>query len=260
MTNVNVREPWEVHDTLCVCNTLYGSEANAGYFTTFNAFGQQNEHLFFKRRSEGNVHRAYCNMQSEDRTDFVLRAFQVGLAFFAPPTFDQRHTGVPDEPAQFQSYLPAFWTGELPRHVSAELIVGQDTKLELQGMMMSPGYGPQTSGVGSGLDESSIGDVDYPPELVWAGGQGTPLPQVRYWLATGGDDPKPLGIPKGELLEVKIKLSEHARNILTVAAGPYDYYQGDSDRGFTYFKTRYYIQASIWGYREVQQRGELRAS
>ena len=86
MEPVNVREPWEIHDTLCVCSTLYGSESSAGYFATFAAFGQQLEHLFFKRRSEGNVHRAYNNQQAEDRADFVFHAFQVGLAFIAPPT------------------------------------------------------------------------------------------------------------------------------------------------------------------------------
>jgi hypothetical protein len=246
-----------MHDTLCVCNTLYGSEANAGFFTTFAAFGQESEHLFFKRRSEGNVHRAYNNQQSEDRTDFVFRAFQIGLAFFAPVSFDQHPSSDPDEPGDYQLYMPAFWTGELPRHCSASLVVGQDTKLELQGMMMSPGYGPQSSGVGAGLDDSAS---NYAPEMVWAGGQGLPVPQVRYWLATGGDDPKPLDIPKGELLEVKLKISEHARGILTTAAGPYQYFQGGEAEGFTFFDTRYYIQVSLWGYREVQQRGQLRAS
>lgn len=253
----NVREPWEMHDTLCVCNSLYGSEANAGYFTSFNNFGQQSEHLMFKRRSEGNVHRAYNNQQSEDRTDFVFHIFAIGLLFQAPPCLDSRISGEPEEPYSYQSYLPAFWTGELPRHCAASLVVGQDTKVDLQAMMMSPGYGAQTSGVGAGLDDFT---TDYQPELVWQGGQGVPLPHVRYWLATGEREPKPIGVPKGELLEVKLKISEYARNLLVAAAGPYDYSQGTPSTGYDFFKTRYYIQASLWGYREVQQRGQLRAS
>lgn len=252
----NVREPWEMHDTLCICNSLYGSEANAGYFTTFNAFGQQSEHLMFKRRSEGNVHRAYNNQQSEDRTDFVFHIFAIGLLFQAPTTLDARYSGDPVVPSHYQQYLPAFWTGELPRHCSASLVVGQDTKVDLQAMMMSPGYGPQTSGVGSGLD--TLAAESPTPEMVWTGMQGVPIPSVRYWLATGGNDPKPIGVPKGELLEVKIKVSEYARNLLTAAGGPYSYAQGE-EAVYTYFNTRYYIQASLWGYREVQQRGQLRA-
>ena len=254
---INVREPWEIHDSLCVSSILYGSESNAGFFTTFQAFGQQLEHLFFKRRSEGNVHRAYCNQQSEDRSDFVFRAFQVGLLFIAPPTTQDCDLSVP---TNAQEYLTQFWTQDLPRHVSASLKIGQDTKLALNGMMLSPGYGPMTSGAAFGLDDIT----NYWPESVFTAVQGVPVPQSRYWIAGDMDSPDPIGIPKGELIELKVKVSEHARGILSQAGGPGLVRFGQTGEGpggsGVYIATRYLIQAAIWGYREVQQRGELRAT
>lgn len=259
MTMKNVREPWVQYDTICVCETLYGSEANAGFFTTFNAFGQQAYHLLFKRRSEGNVHRAYCNQQSEDRTDFVFWVFEIGLLFIGPPTpLDLVLDGEgPNYGAQ--EFMSPFWTGGLPRHCSAKLKIGQDDKLHTSAMMLSPGYGPVASGMTFGSD--TLGGQALKPEMVWAGCQGDPVPQSRYWLPVIKEDgsPGPIGIPKNELIELRLEVSEHARTILQAVEGP-----GAMEFGNTgaeiYIKSRYRIQASLWGYREVQQRGELRAS
>lgn len=257
--NVNVREPWEMHDSICIDSTLYGSEASAGFYTTFVGFAETTEHLFFKRRSEGNVHRAYNNQQAEDRSDFVFQAFQVGLCFIAPPTpLDFNPLGV--APFDANELLPVFWAQDLPRHCSISLKIGQDTNLRLQAMMCSPGYGPHTGGVAYGVDDTNIG-VNF-PEMVSAASQGVPTPSSRYWIAGGSlDNPQPIGIPKGELIEMKLKLSEWARGMLLQAAGPGVYrIGGTGEAEATSFPTRYGIQASLWGYREVQQRGELRAT
>jgi hypothetical protein len=259
--DVNVREPWEMHDTLVVRPTLYGSESAAGYFTTFAAFGQRNDHLFFKRRSEGNVHRAYCNQQSEDRTDFVMQAFEVGLLFTAPPTPLQGSWG----DTVVNEFMVPFWTEDLPRHCAASLKIGQDTNLVLNAMMMSPGYGPQTSGAAQGVDtlDAAPPPTTYIPEMIWTAVQGVPVPQSRYWIASGGfENPTPIGIPKGELVELKLEISEHARNILQGVGGPGQMRIGGEGEGPSpvYIDAQFGIQASIWGYREVQQRGELRAS
>jgi hypothetical protein len=259
-----VQEPWEIHDTLCVCRELYASEARAGYFTTFAAFGAQQRHLFFKRRSEAIVHRSYCNSQSEDRTDFVFYAFQLGLMFFGPPTpWDVQSYG-PGVPIQAQEYLPSFWCGELPRHTSAALLIGQDKKLELQSMMLSPGYGPVQKGAALGIDDPVPGTV-YMPEFVWTTTQGVPVASARYNIFVGTPEkPEPIGIPQGESIELELNLTEHAQNILQSSGGPEFYYTGQPSTGpqgaeGEFIATRYGIQATLWGYRRVQQRGELRA-
>jgi len=252
----NVREAWEIHDSIVVCNTLYASEANAGFFTSFINFGQQMEHLFFKRRSQGNVHSAYNNQLGEDRTDFVFRAFSVGLLFIAPPTHLDWSTDV--IPIS-QDYAAPFWTQELPRHCSGSIKIGQDTNLKLNGMMMSPGYGPATNGAAYGRDEAGEADSFF-PEFVYTSVQGLPIAYARYWIAGGTrENPEPIGIPKNEILEMKLKVSEHARGILATMGGPGLLRQGPSALPIT-FPSQFSIQASLHGYREVQQRGELRAT
>jgi hypothetical protein len=257
-----VREPWEMHDTLCVCHQLYGNEAQAGFFTTFAAFAAQPEHIFLKRRSEANVHRSYCNNQSEDRTDFVFHAFQMGIMFGGPPTPLDVNTYGEGVPIQAQEYLPSFWCGELPRHTSAHLRIGQDKKLEMQSMMLSPGYGCVTNGAALGIDDP-IPDTQYMPEFVWTTNQGVPVSTARYDLWTGDPkNPQPIGIPQGETVEVTIKLTEHAQDILSSSGGPLYYYTGQPNGSDLpigeFYPTRYFIQVALWGYREVQQRGELR--
>lgn len=261
-----VQEPWEMHDTLCVCYRLYANEAQGGFFQTFAAFGLQERHLFFKRRSEANVHRAYCNQQSEDRTDFVFYAFQLGLLFFGPPTSLDVSTYGEGTPIQAQEYLPSFWCGELPRHSGVTLRIGQDKKLELQAMMLSPGYGPVSSGAALGIDDPVPG-TSYMPEMVWTTVQGVPVAASRYNLFTGDENnPQPIAIPMGETIELELVLSEHARSILQAVGGPQFYYTGQPSANGPgqgavgeFIATRYGIQASLWGYRCVQQRGMLRA-
>lgn len=255
MQYINVREPWEIHDTIRISNSLFGAEANSGFYTTFNAFGAQQQHLFFKRRSEGNVHRAYCNQLSEDRTDFVFRAFSVGLLFLGPPTPLDIRLVTP--PADAQEIMPVWWTTDFPRHVSASLQIGQNTNLVLNGMMMSPGYGPKTAGVSYGVDDTAVG-TNY-PEMVYTAVQGEPVPSSRQWIAGGTwHMPEPIGVPKGELLELRMNISEYARIFLQTVVGPsYYHIGGTGESDAVDIDTSYAIQASVWGYREVQQRGEL---
>ena len=83
------------------------------------------------------------------------------------------------------------------------------------------------------------------------------------WIAGGSMKfPKPIGIPKGELVELRLEVAEFARNILTNARGPGNMAIGGIGEGPTRvdIPARFSIQASIWGYREVQQRGDLAAS
>ena len=255
--DMNVREPWEMHDTIRISNSLFGAESNSGFYTNFVAFGQQQEHLLFKRRSEGNVHRAYCNQLAEDRSDFVFRVFQVGLLFIGPPTPLDCDAGTPGDANEL---APVWWTTDFPRHVAASLRIGQDTNLVLNGMMMSPGYGPKTSGVAYGVDDTAIG-TNW-PEMVFTATQGEPQPSSRYWIAGGSYQmPEPIGIPKGELIEMRLRVSEYARGLLVQLAGPGAYrIGGTGEAAAVSIDTSYAIQASLWGYREVQQRGELRAS
>ena len=253
----NVREPWEIHDTICVCNTLYGNESQVGFFPTFVAFSQREKHLFFKTRSEGNTHLAYNNQSAADRVDFVFHLFSVGVHFFGPPTpLDMLDTA--GDASNAQDALPSFWTMDLPRHCGVTLRIGQDDKLSAQSMMLSPGYGPQFSGAGTAVQDLA-GELDCGPELVWSATQGIPGRRSRFFTALDKKGkPRPISIPRNDIVEVSLSVSEFARDFLSNAAGPNDYFFDLVAAALDgIFPTRYGIQVSMYGYREVQQRGML---
>jgi hypothetical protein len=259
----NVLEPYVLYDTVVVCALLKNTEVGAGFFTTFQQFGRQ-RHLMFKRRSKSIVNLAYCNMDSEDRVDFPFHIFGAGLSFMGPCTpFDVEGASSSDAGGN-QEYLPSFWCGELPRHTTASLKIGQDTKLQIQSMMASPGYGPVTHGAALGIDNPEPDTKCHLPEFVWTTTQGTANHCARYSAFTlQNGQPNPIEVPKGESIELEIQMSEQATNVLRASGGPGNYIVNKSlveVPVMEYYPTRYMIQASLWGYREVQQRGELHAA
>lgn len=279
MPFMNVREPWELHDTLCVCENRYGSEPAAGFFANFGAFAANERHLFFKNRSVGNVHLAYNNQSAVDRSDFVFHAFSIGVHFFGPCTpvlVDDQAPATSVIPAPYQSW----WIHTLPRHCGLEFIVGQDVKLTANSLMAAPGYGPDLSAVGAGLSGHDVvgvtlqnGNVlEYQapviPEIIWTGTQGVPQKQFRFQFGDARN-PSPIAIPRGELIEAKIILSQYAQRVLNTfqAPGEYVLQQQILDPAPPYsplqpwitFPSRFGIQLSLYGMREVQQRGQLHA-
>lgn len=287
---LNAQEPWELHDTLCICANRYGSEPAAGFFTTFNAFSANERHLFFKNRSVGNTHLAYNNQQAMDRADFVFHAFSIGVHFFGPCTpvlfevDDQEPNNIDTAQITPQTYQ-SFWIHTLPRHCGLEFSVGQDVKLSCNSLMAAPGYGPSISGVGAGLDglsgitALSVYNAGPPiavtttatpnyvqvPEIIYSGTQGLPEKRARFQFGTQRE-PSPIAIPRGEIIEVKLTLSEYARRILALFPGPGSYLlqkyvlhgELDPTEAVT-FPSRFGIQVSLYGVREVQQRGQLHA-
>jgi hypothetical protein len=269
---MNVREPWELHDTLAICQNLYGSEPAAGFFTTFGAFAANERHLFFKLRSIGNVHMSYNNQSAVDRADFVFHAFSIGVRFFAPCTpilVDGTSPGAGNVviPAPYQ----AWWLHTLPRHCGFEFSVGQDVKLSANSLMAAPGYGPDVSAIGAGVDGHAI--IDYEegsfvyqdpviPEIIWSGTQGVPQKQFRFQFGDARN-PSPIAIPRGEIIEARILLSQYAQRVLQQfsEADPQSYVlqqdMGEPAQGWITFPARFGIQVSLYGMREVQQRGQL---
>jgi len=258
MKYANVREPWAIHDTIKICKTLYGSENQIGFFTTFAGFAQREKQLFFKNRSEGNTHLAYNNQQAVDRTDFVFHIFSVGVHFFAPisPLDMQDDQGT----AGFcQDAMPAFWTMDLPNHCAATLRIGQDDKLEANAAMLIPGYGPNFSGAGTAVQDLG-GEGDAMPELVWAATQGVPGRRSRFFTAVDKKgNPKPISVPRNDIIEMSLEVSEFARGFLNAAGGPGYYWFGLPTDNTYIFPTAYGVQCSLYGFREVQQRGQLHA-
>lgn len=250
----NVVEAWALFDTLVISPTLYGNEQNNAWFNTFNDFGAQETHSFFKTRTEGTAGLQYCNQQSADSMDFAFIADSIGLAVQGPAPDIEGVAGVPDgaggdlnNPDNIVSH---WFSTDLPRHMAIQLKIQQDIRAEITAMHCPPGYG--AVGSGTAFPAQSAGTFGDIPFMTNAVVQGVPLLSNRYPL------PSPIGIPRTATLEGILHVSEYARQILTNIIGPQNY-QFNSVNGappYTFFQKRYQIQFSLIGQRLVQQRAQ----
>lgn len=250
----NVVESWAIYDTIVLCRTFYGSEANVqGWFTTFDDFADHETHSFFKLRTRGSAGLQYTNLNSVDSMDYAFICHSIGIAFWGPPSVDTDYQDADGAiPIFSDSLISHFWQSDLPRHVGVSLKVQQDIRAEANAMMMSPGYG--VMGGGTAYESTAAvapvhGDIPFQTSAVC---QGVPLLSNRYPL------PVPIGIPRTGTIEGIIYLSQYARATLNTVAGPNDFLfnSHDGTAPFNFFPTRYAIQMSLFGERLVQQRAQ----
>jgi hypothetical protein len=272
----NVMEPWSIYDSIVICRTMYGNEQSVpGWFTSFQAFGQQQQHRFFKSRNEAGCGLAYNNMQSQDRADFAFHALSLGVYFSGPITPLET---VNEGPQNFNPAIASYFMFDLPNQSAFSFKMGQDTRLDASGYHIPPGYGPRCSGMTQAVDamNEAIGAFPAPapawpaplvstatnPTLSQAtmiGTQGDPTQSNRFYFGSE------IEIPRGETFEVTMSVTEHARRIFRNTAGPYDYSWLEGTGGevpgttLIHFPVRYVITCAIHGLREVQQRGQAHA-
>lgn len=259
-TNVfqNVMEPWNVYDTVLVSPEFFGSEKTVqGWFQSMSAFGQEQDHLFFKQRNRGNCSLAYNNQQSADRSDFAFHVMSLGVSFWGPPRTEELIV------EYHQRNVAHFFQFDLPNHCAVSFRLASDVKLEANCYHCPPGYGPHANGV-SDLQYMQIAQNGSPAienierSKIVVGTQGQPIHTNRFKFDT------PISIPRNETFEVSIIVSEYARSVLQSLSGP-GYYEfaapigGDWDGPLRTFPVRYGITVSLYGVREVQQRGEYHA-
>lgn len=245
----NVLEPWAIYDTIIICHDLYGTESSVpGWFTTMAAFAARDRHTFFKGRNEATCGLAYNNMQTQDKLDFAFHCFSIGLRFFGACSLIEED-GAPGSTNQNQ--LSPFFMYDLPLHSGVDFSVGQDTRLKSNSYMMPPGYGPHAIGIGNGKDAYTTA-VGY-PTMIQAGTQCAPRKKNRYHFDT------PIPIPRNEVIEATLYLSELVTRFMNTMGGPWQngsaYWSAGLAKEIYY--TRYGLQLSLYGVREVQQRGQL---
>lgn len=261
----NVRESWPYYDTLIVSRELYGSEIGlGGFFTSFAAFVQRQDHSLFKVRSEALAGLPYNNQQTQDRLEFAFHAFSIGISFFAPSFSPHELPDSPGPPYYNDQTMASFWCLDLPRHVGVEFRIGNDVKLTGTCFRLPPGYGPSGGGLAQSVeDRAALVDtlsLVQRNQLVVAMNQGDANISNRFIFRP------PLGIPRTETIEVRIYVSDIARRILDNLYGPGfmyvpQYVHAPNGTQFSNKEVpcRFGIQASLWGVREVQQRGSLHA-
>lgn len=253
---MNVGEPWPLYDSICVTNKLYGSENNLnGWFTSFQTFALNEQHIFFKMRSEGVAGLAYNNQQSSDRLDYGFDAYSFGVSFKAPGT---RYLGFVQEnqfsPIDYppDTFSAHWWECELPNHCAVQLKVQQDIVAEGPALDFPPGYGSSGGGAGMAQGETPA----YPDNFGYcnyASTQGTPIFQNRHKFEN------PIGIPRDATIEGILFISDFAREILMGMGNVPNYLIPEPEQQNHYFlhpPARFMIQMSLLGVRYVQQRGQ----
>lgn len=264
----NVAETWPIYDTLCVCNTFYGSEnAQAGWFNSFANFAAQETHSFFMQRTLGSIGLQYTNKATVDRVDFAYDAFSIGVQFFAPGvrTLGSLVGGGLHHRDNFSAH---WWESELPSHCALQLKVQTDIVAEGPAMLFSPGYGAHGSGAAFEHEDIVVVgpngalNASYNPVMNWSMTQGLPVLSNRFEFED------PIGIPRTGSIECILTVSEFARELLAELGtgvgggnGPYNYIfqTGAGPVAYTEYPARYGIRVSLMGLRYVQQRAQYHA-
>jgi hypothetical protein len=247
----NVVETWSLYDSIVICPTLYGTEQNASWFTTFAGFSTRETHRFYKTRTEATVGPQYNNQQSSDSMDFAFKIHSIGLAIMGPPFFECQPSEVDsDAIVTVDAYLPQWFVAEFPYHCGIQLKVQQDIRVELPVVACPPGYGAIGGGVSSETPAIiTHGDIPY---VTNQSGSGVPVLSNRYPL------PEPIGVPRTGQIEGILHVSEWARNTLANVTGPHQivFNSDDGALPYNFEDARYIIQMSLFGERLVQQRAQ----
>lgn len=258
---LNVAEPYPIYDTVIVSSQLYGKELGiVGWYTNFRDFADDTRHTFFKSRTAGSSDLAYCNMDSADNIDFVYKAFSIGVRFFGPVMPDA-YNEIIISPNYIQENEHTFWMFDLAKHVGMDFRVQQDVIVENACIASPPGYGPRGGG---GAHPQEDDDAPFPNQTPWkccVGSNGEPVIDNRFAF------PEPIEIPRNASIEANLYLSSYARFVLGDMMGPrQNVYpteeaetQPPAQTDYITIPTRYGIQVSLFGYREVQQRGQYHA-
>jgi hypothetical protein len=272
----NVMEPWTIYDSIVICRQFYGNELTVpGWFNSFQNFGNQQLHRFFKSRNEAGCSLAYNNMQSQDRADFAFHVISMGVYFAGPVTPLENIGATEDVPLHFNPAMSSYFMFDLPNQAAFSFKMGQDVRLDASGYHVPPGYGPRMSGFTQGRDvlTGELLAVGTPPVSTYTEAEANPTLSQATMIGTQGEPTNSnrfyfnnhIEIPRGETFEVTMSLTEHTRRILANTSGPLDYAWltatgGEVPRSqVVRFPTRYVITCALHGLREVQQRGQLHA-
>jgi hypothetical protein len=258
---MNVAESYPIYDTVIVSKELFGKEKSInGWYTNFVDFAADEKHTFFKNRTIGNSHLAYCNMDSADNIDFVYKAFSLGVRFFAPVMNDAFDLIITSPSTMNENVCP-FWLFDLPKHVGIDFRVQQDVIVENTCLATCPGYGPRGGGGAQPLEDEQGTYPNAVPYKCVVGTMGEPVVDNRFPF------PDPISIPRNTPIEANIYLSTYARSIVGDWLGPQSWVipteEQDTQPGaqddYISLGNRFGIQVSLYGYREVQQRGQYHA-
>lgn len=233
---LNVNETYPQIDTVLIgsnVNTLFN---NAGYFESYADLAVPGSIPFLNVRNNS-VGTAYNNFNTKGKMTYPFHLYAIGLTFFTPLQMGDagEQTALSNDG---KSHL--VFAAELPRHCAFEFKIGQDEKIVNTVALMPGGQGihgwqtgfaTEISDPSIGFGNATIGKKDKRNKVVYK---------------------KPLVIPRDETIEGNLRFSPYGLELLKKLVGP-----GDISTGATSYPSMSGIRVSLFGRREVQQRGEL---
>jgi hypothetical protein len=239
---VNVYEPWMLYDTVLIGT---GKSSYPGWYESFATLGAASSVPFFNQRNQAQTHPAYNNFDSQEHLSFVFHCYSLGIEFFGMPFSDWGAWNVDHyDPVDYGENYAKFCS-EVVQHSGFVLKVGQDEKAVLNSTAAPSGGG--ITGVTNRLyAQLAVGEVlGTFQNLI----NGSPHISNRFKFKT------PIKMPRAVNVEGKLVFSEYARYLLQLMAGPGTFTSQNIDAA-TDFNSIAGIRVSMFGKREVQQRGE----
>ena len=233
----NVLEYWPLYDTVLIGDNAIIKYPAAGYYADYAALGAPVSIPFFNIRNRSQVGIAYNNFDSKEHLAYPFHCQSMGVEFIAPVASDN-------------GLAPAIQDiifGKLVmHHCAVTLTVSQDEKLACAVPLCPAGMG-----IAGGADDA--GAANHANYIVAESNNGVSSLTNRWKF------PEPIILPRNVTIRATIEFSPYARNVLQTfgtapsASGPVTETIGDQ----TSHPTVAAIRLSMFGLREVQQRGEL---
>jgi hypothetical protein len=289
----NVREQIILTDTVLVGKYVgQMTDRPSGWFASFADAGAAGSFSFMNVRNRS-IGITYNNQDARDQLPFGMRITSLGVKFWAPACASQftacqnkgsttlDRVAVSDETYTDPPYAEltnreelhsAVWESDLPNHCSLILRTNQDIRLRGPVALFTPGFGPVGGGWGWGS-----------PSDLWMAAIGTPVPAISHessgpnfggyagnlqTIAHGEVDlrkrfpfPIPIAVPKRANLNIEIKLSQYAKEMLKGITGPYwipfpNAIGADQILTKSVRAVMFGIDVTVMGERLIQQRGD----
>jgi len=239
----NVLEKWVMYDN-CLIGDLatVGISNYPGSYATFDAVADDEEVSFLDIRNSAEVTKSYCNIAAKEKTDWSFYLNSIGIRVNYP---------TPNQGSEHDVDGPGEWANahmlaaEIMNHAYFELTVSQDIILTAKPLMLPSGYGAYGYMMNSGSNNAALSHavvVDHTEN-------GVPDLRNRFsW------DLKAFEIPKNTPLKGRLRFSKYAKELLRGLSTPenIDFEGTEND-----VPAIINIELSLFGYRAVQQRGEL---
>jgi len=228
-----VRETWPVYDTVLIGLPEEAAAKVPGSFTSFTAMAAVDEVPFLNIRNSSEAGLAYTNVSSKDKTPWPLWAMTFGMRWIYPTP----NANAASEHTAEMAASHIFET-EILDHAYFQFSIREDIVLTIKPAMMPAGFGPAGYMVGNSTQNSFF--IDNP-------NNGNADMRNRWRNVRAA-----MAIPRDTPIKGSLRFSEYGKYLLrylnTVAG--YDFATQDD----VYAVAR--IELTIFGEREVQQRGE----